>query len=354
MNTFLRRIAILEFLRHSALPRSTEEVLEHLRGRGYLDDGERDDSLRRLVQRDMNALLGKDEDGAADNAFGLEVQRGAGKSLLWSLDKYAELRLDFEKLPRTMAMALAVLHKHFQVLLPRETTADLEGLFQRAEARLEQSERKVVSRHYRQLRDAVEFFQRGQSLRPPSFDPESLDTIYQAIVRGQRLAFVYRERHYQVSPYGVAFLLPKIYLVARNEAGEFRHFLVHRMRETRLLVQSYEIEPGFSLKRYLEQGAMDLLLDRQAAGIVRLVLDLDTRHEREGFIEDLQDYPLAEDQTLERVEAYRWRLSVATRITVQLRHWILGLGACATVIEPIWLRGQLRAELSRTLQNYLD
>ncbi|GAA3976754.1 WYL domain-containing protein [Allohahella marinimesophila] len=373
MQTFVRRLAILDFLRRTSTPRSTEAILEHLQDQGYLDDdgGRRRDSQLRVVQRDLKFLLGddpgffdaypreadEDEDDPL-NPFGLRSVPAAGKGRAWMLDPLDRQRFDFEKMPGYLAVAFAMTAKHLSHLLPQNTLNEMTAFFAEAERVLQRSERKLAPQHYLRLRDSIEFYQRGQSLESPDFDMRWLDTIYQAIIRGQGIEIVYSvapaERNagktYRLSPLGVVLMLPKLYLVARNEAGEFRHFLLHRIRHVELLRQSFS-DDDFSLQAYLDAGHMDVFVDNTDRGNYELKL-LISRQQGDKLLEDLGDYPLNGTQTVTLESATEAIVRVRVRRTIQLRNWILSLGSRATVLQPDIIRQDIRAVLAASLQNY--
>src|SRR5690606_6102746 len=100
-------------------------------------------SLQRLVQRDMQFLLGeRDEDDNPDNDFGLRVTRGQSKTLLWQLDPFQALGFEFERMPAYMALTLAITRKHLSQILPASTQQELTRIFDQADRKLQQQERK--------------------------------------------------------------------------------------------------------------------------------------------------------------------------------------------------------------------
>ncbi|WP_416397852.1 helix-turn-helix transcriptional regulator [Allohahella sp. A8] len=373
MQTFVRRLAILDYLRRTTVPRSTEAILAHLQDQGYLEesDEQRRNSQLRVVQRDLKFLLGDDpgffdaDPAEADdeleeplNPFGLRSVPAAGKGRAWMLDPLDRQRFDFEKMPGYLAVAFAMTAKHLSNLLPQSTLNEMTAFFAEAERVLQRSERKLAPQHYLRLRDSIEFYQRGQSLESPDFDMRWLDTIYQAIIRAQQIELVYSvsasngstTKTYRLSPLGVVLMLPKLYLVSLNEAGEFRHFLLHRIRRVELLRENFADE-DFSLQAYLDAGHMDVFIDDSDRGDYDLVLAI-KRQQGDKLIEDLSDYPLNATQSVTLESASEAIVRVRVRRTIQLRNWILSLGSRATVLQPEIIRQDIRSVLTASLQNY--
>lgn len=368
MQTFLRRLEILHYLqqRHASrqVAAGTDEIIQHLRDGEYVEDGVRDEkSLMRLIQRDMKFLLGEydEEDDSYLNSFGLEVSRGQGKTQLWSLDPYQQVSYDFEKMPAYMALALTVTRKHLKQVLPSSTQHELAQVFHNAQNKLQQAESKVSASQYSRLGDAVEFYQRGQSLSTPDFDMAILDRIYQAILKGKRLRFSYQaansRKEYDVHPFGVTIMLPKLYLVAvkddsmrSGQVDDYRSFLVHRIEDLEVMTLANAVPEEFTLKDYLDEGNMDVFLEGD-----NTLYDLQVAlHTQAGsnLLRDLQDSPLNDSQTLTEQEGGHWLLRAKVRRTVQLRNWLLALGAQAKVNAPDQIKQDLVTYLNAMQQQY--
>jgi len=363
MNTFLRRLAILNYLRSQRSPTSTEQIRLHLQGAGYLDETEiKLKSQYRLVQRDLTFLLGTDEASQEpDNDFGLTMERGLSKSLHWQLDPYQQLNYDFERMPAFMALALSVTQKHLKQVLPSDTQRELNRLFLGAESKLQQSEKKLSPVHYRRLSQAVEFFQRGQRLQAPDFDITVLDTLYRAILLGKRVQIKYRSeaelKDYDLHPFGVAIMLPKLYLVgkkqddARQGDAAFRHFLIHKIEEIELSPFANQVPENFLLKSYLEAGNMDVLIDNGQRNHHELLIELNVS-EPTNLISDLKQSPIDYSQSLTQISSNLWQLKARVQRTIQLRNWLLSLGAQARVLAPDSIRNDLIQALDAMRENY--
>lgn len=381
MKTFLRRLEILNFLRsqHSAV--STETILNHLLNAGYLDSYDTQaKSLLRLIQRDLHFLLGEkaeDDETEAfdsdrkeisslqdyslyDNDFGLHLEQGLGKSLLWKLSPYQQLNYDFERMPAFMALALSVSEKHLKQVLPSETRTELKKLFDQAHLKLAQSEQKLSTRHYQRLTESVEFFQRGQRLHGAEFDPTILDTIYRAILLGKRLTLNYKRqqqtKEYDVHPYGVVIMLPKLYLIAKKHEDidrleNFRSFLVHKIESANMSAFANHVPQDFNLRDYLDRGNMDVFLSAEDKQDYALVLEI-TAHKNSSLLEDLIENPISANQKLIPLDSKTWQLSATVRRTVQLKNWLMSLGETARIISPAILRQDLITQLEAIRSRY--
>lgn len=356
MKTFLRRISILELLRSNRTFLTTDEILVRLVNDGYLDEGLPHKTQMRVVQRDLNFLWGEeDEEGEADNEFGLQRIKGEGRTLKWRLDPYNDVSYDFEKMPQNMAIAFAMTEKHLSDLLPRNTHQELSRLFSAAESRLSQSNKAMTSKDFSRFKDAIEFYQRGQTLQAADFDMSILDTVYRAIIQQKQLGFEYRGKRYKVHPLGVAILLPKLYLVAIKHGDlmseeSSRNFLIHKIDSIWLESASAEVPEGFQLDRYLAQGNMDVLVDFQDATAYELELKVTPNNDR--LIEDLLESPISSDQKVEPLADGSTLIRASVKRSIQLRNWLLSVASVSEVLAPKEIRRDLATYLQQSLHHY--
>ena len=363
MSSFLRRLAILEFLRSSSQAKTTEEINHHLLNSGYIDETLPSKTLLRQTQRDMIYFYGAPvaaqanlEEQNAENDFGIICSRGEGKSLLWSLDPYSTLKFDFEKMPQYMAVAFAMTKKHLSNLLPRNTLSELERFFNQAEARLNNTKKNIGPQSYHRLKDSIEFYQRGQRLKPAEYSIEHLDTIYRAILQKKQIRIIYRSKDYLLHPLGVAILLPKLYLVAIKDEDKdssppsYRHFLVHKIDRIFLESKKSTALPDFSLKKYLEQGHMDILIDPKDTREYQLELELIPKQQQSQLVNDLKTSPLSHDQTITQITEQRYLMKASVHRTIQLQNWLLNLGPEARVLGP----KVIKTDVIKTLKAMLD
>ena len=363
MKTFLRRLEILNFLRLKNNHIGSDEILQHLIDASYLNpSSSKTKSQLRLIQRDLEFLLGDEIDpGEYDNDFGLSIAPGHGKSKFWRLEPFQQLNYDFEKMPAFMALALSVSQKHLKQVLPSSTQVELKRIFLNAEEKLHKSEQKLSAIHYKRLSNSVEFFQRGQHLQAPSFDVTILDTIYHAILKGKRLTFSYQtkgqSKEYDIHPYGVAILLPKLYLIGKKQevrslsADDLRSFLVHKISDITLSRFDNKVPEAFQLKQYLDSGNMDVLLDYHDPNEYLLVLQINVPPDS-NLLSDIQESPISSEQSIEQITYTSWQLTAKVRRTVQLKNWILSLGKQAIVISPKEVRRDILQELNSIRENY--
>ena len=371
MNTFLRRLEILNFLKSQNETQGTDNIVQHLINSDYLDASKSaTKSQFRLIQRDLKFLLGEhNTEDEYDNDFGLSMHAGLGKSHHWKLDPYTQLNYDFEQMPAFMALALSVTQKHLLQVLPSSTQHELQRIFINAQQKLQKSQQKLSPLHYQRLTDAVEFFQRGQQLQAPDIDMNILDTIYRAILLGKQLTFSYLGssglKDYKVHPFGVAILLPKIYLVGKKQEDielknseqdpldtkTMRSFLVHKIENITLSNFSSKVPKNFKMKTYLAQGSMDVSLDNSDHQHHQLKLELYAKT-KSNLLTDLSESPISAEQSLTQISENIWLLKAKVKRTIQLRNWLLSLGAQAKIIAPEIIQQDLLSTLISIQDRY--
>jgi predicted DNA-binding transcriptional regulator YafY len=133
------------------------------------------------------------------------------------------------------------------------------------------------------------------------------------------------------------------YLVATaSEYTDVRNFAVSRMSEAVLLKEAVRKPEGYSLDKYIRDGAMEFGNGEK----LRLVAIIES-----WLAAILAETPLGCDQQLTDDEE-GVRLIVTVNDTPQLRWWILSFGDTITVMEPAELRKEISGTLKRAARAY--
>jgi predicted DNA-binding transcriptional regulator YafY len=245
-------------------------------------------------------------------------------------------------MPAFMALALRLSEKHLKQVLPSETQTELKKLFKNAQEKLVKSDQKLSSRHYQRLSQSVEFFQRGQRLQAAPLNPLILDAIYRAILLGKRITINYQRgpsiKEYELHPYGVVIMLPKLYLVAKKheespEHKSFRSFLIHKIQNVTIKQQANHVPDDFDLRHYLDTGHMDVYLSSNDQKHHNLLLEISVS-QHSNLIEDLKENPINPDQELQQIDDKTWHLTASVKRTIQLKNWLMALGNQAKILSP--------------------
>lgn len=325
-----RIYAILNLLEGTPQGLTVSEITSKVKDRGH-------EASKRTIYRDLEALsaagfpLFPADDGSADTA----AQR-------WVLEKTARINQYLVLSPRE----LVGLYLARQVLTPLRHTpffADLEQLFRKIEDKLGSKGRE----HLQELSSDIHF--EPGPLWGLGVDPAILDTVSAACSEGQLLKCLYasvnsRSKKYRtLGPHYLYFAKGSLYLVAEElETHAVKTFSIPRMSEAEMLD-----EPYTGKKTDPEEHFKD------SFGIFRGEAATDVRihfaRELASFIKERSWHPSQQivvkgDGTIEM------KLHVA--LSPELKQWVLGFGAQATVLAPVSLKESIQDEAKTITELY--
>jgi len=265
------------------------------------------------------------------------IRHGLKLSLMNDGDGYYFERLPH--LPTTVysfseALALLAAARAAQVI-PGVNSAELAAAIARLESVFPDEFRPFV-------REATERLPR-RALKAHRQDMLSL--LYRALIEHRQVEIAYatgsREGEvgervvepYHILPYGRSWHI----IAYDHKRGEVLQFKVDRVYEARLLDSRYSVPANFDLDAYLGD-AWGLM--RGAAGEAERV-ELLFEPEAGRWVAEEQWHHSQECETL---PDGRVRMTFHAGITPEMVHWLLYYGSRVRVIEPAWLREQVREE----------
>ncbi len=193
---------------------------------------------------------------------------------------------------------------------------------------------------------------RALPLRPAPVAPPVLETLYEALAGARRIQARYRPRggapgQYELSPLGLVLRHEVAYLVATAwDYDDVRHYALHRFdpQTMALLDTPAHVPEGFDLEAYVAGGEFQY---RVGDPPLRLRLRM-----RETVARHLEETPLSEDQRITAARRGWVRIRATVADTLQLRWWLLALGANVVVEGPAALRRELAASLREAASRY--
>jgi predicted DNA-binding transcriptional regulator YafY len=202
---------------------------------------------------------------------------------------------------------------------------------------------RVLSRDARQLleqmRESIGVRVVGGKLQAPA--AEHIALIERALLEQRRLDMRYysmsrdEENRRQVDPYHLMAFDGSFYLVGYCHLRKTeRIFAVERIRELRMLTVRFHVRPGFNAQEYLEHAWG--IVKGEVVPVKVLFAPSVARYIRDRLWHPSQRFRELPDGRLE--------VSLRVADTFEVRHWILGYGRDAEVIEPAMLREQLRVD----------
>ena len=149
---------------------------------------------------------------------------------------------------------------------------------------------------------------------------------------------------YEVCPLGLAFHKGSLYLVADSrDHGELRHFKVDRIEEAEVGPFPFERPADFNLSDHLANSFGIFHGDGEVAVKVKFLPTV-ARYVQESKWHDSQQLSAQNDGSV----LAKFRLSSVEEI----KHWLLGFGRQAVVLQPRELREEIAAELREMLAGY--
>ena len=312
---FLRVIQLFQRLSDTQAGLTTRQLADQL------------EVTTRTVQRYISTLR---------DSAGIDIEEVDGRFRIGSRSRLPAMQLDHYQ-----ATELLLAVRAMQQMRSEQEPALIGALAQLARA----LSVPVVTRYLQGLIAASE-------RRPAHGQRQEVErVIVDAFVRRQGVAVTYRdaegrESERVLSPY---FLEPRaesrtLYIFAHDElSGEVRPFRIDRVRDARLLTQTFTVPDDFDIDAVVSgswgiwqaPGQDDVILrfDRAIAERAREAL-----WHRGAAISERQDGD---------IEA---RIAVASE--VEMRSWVLGWGGSVEVIAPPSLREHVASALRRGAQRY--
>ena len=314
---FLRVIQLFQRLSDTQAGLTTRQLADQL------------EVTTRTVQRYISTLR---------DSAGIDIEEVDGRFRIGSRSRLPAMQLDHYQ-----ATELLLAVRAMQQMRTEQEPALIGALAQLARA----LSVPVVIRYLQGLIAASE----RRPARGPRYEVERV--IVDAFVRRQRVEVTYRdaegrETRRVLSPY---FLEPRaesrtLYIFAHDElSGEVRPFRIDRVRDARLLPQTFTVPDDFDIDAVVS-GSWGIW---QAPGQDDVVLRFDSaiaERAREALWHRGAEITESDDGAIEA------RMRVASE--VEMRSWVLGWGGSVEVIAPPSLRTHIATTLARGAERYRE
>lgn len=286
---------------------------------------------RRTIERDLIALQ--------DN-FPLEADGEKPQGWRWRKESTG---LDVPGMDLTTALTFRMAEEHLTRLLPKNCINDMKPHFVQAHKVLDATEEGALA-HWP---DKVRIVPRTQPLIPPKVEQAVIDIVYEALFRNRRFVGLYRRqgetgKEYEVSPLGLVYNDPMVYLVATCwEYQDVRLLALHRFMTAELLKDKpVNVPTGFDLQEFLDAGALGF--SQEVGKVLPLQLLFTSQ-----AVAHLRESPLTAKQKLTEQPDGRVLVEATVPDTQQLRWWLLGFGENVEVVGPNELREEITERIRR-------
>lgn len=328
-NTMARQWELLKLLpgRHPGL--TAQEICQRLSGAGY-------QVSKRTIERDLIDL---------SQLFPLQCNdKGMPYGWYWMKDR----AVDLPGLALGEALTLRLVEDYIRPLVPAEMLTGLESRFRQARQKLQTLHDENTSARWL---DKVASVHPELPLLPPQLDSSVLEMVQSALLDERQVQCSYYSAHadrtatHTLNPLGLVQRGQITYLVATAfPHRDVRLWAVHRIRSAEVSRDLCIVPDGFTLKGYIESGAM-------AFGVPKII-------ELKAWITNdlarlIGETPLAEDMTLENAGEGKM-LSATVPETWQLHWWALSHAGNLVVLSPPEFRSAVKQRLERAQEMYSD
>ncbi len=179
-----------------------------------------------------------------------------------------------------------------------------------------------------------------------------LDTVMAAMKKSKVLEITYKgywrehESTFRVAPYCVKLFRQRWYLVGNSVyEGKIRIYSLDRVREVRLLEETFKYPKKFSPENYFK-GCFGIIRDEECPiKTVKVKVSAD----QANYLRSLPLHPSQKE--LEHTDEYSI-FSVEVRPTFDFQQELLWNGDALEVLEPLWLRQELAGTVKRMWNHY--
>ena len=259
--------------------------------------------------------------------------------------------MEIPSMDPSAATVLKLAEKYLHGLLPEAVLENINHYFQRASGVLNKPGRP------RGWLDAVAMVPKSLPLLPPTYDRTLANTVFQAIKdnRQLRVSSITRlspdtPKEYDINPLGIVLRDTSIYLVwtrVGDTTDRIKEFVLHRLRSATILDIPRDLPVGFSLDKFIhEQQGFGFLVQDEPENI-QLVLEVDPI-----LRFTLSETALSGDQTIEKLNERRYRVTATVKNTHQLRAWLMEKSPQLKVVAPASLRQAIVDLIKQALQQY--
>ena len=328
-DTTLRNLAMLQAIPAYPRSKSTRQIMEELRD---LDPDF--DVTARSTQRSLEKL-------SATFPIACDV-RGRANHWFW-MDRNALTQIP--AMSGATALALRMAAQHLKSAMPPTVLRQLDAYFKHAEKVLHGT---ALDR----WRDKATIIQRGPVLEPPTIRTSVQDAVYEALLANRRVEITYRNKERKrssrlvLNPLGLVVRAGIVYLVATAlNYKDIRHYVLHRMRQAKVLDESAVTPKGFRLTTHVREDhrfSYPITTDKLA---LKALFDPDAANH-------LTESRLAPDQTTTEQPDGRVLVQATVSNTADLRWWLLGFGGAVEVLGPPSLRAEFEAQAQRMARIY--
>ena len=242
------------------------------------------------------------------------------------------------------AVSLTLAEDVLKSILPVSMLETLKSKFELARKKLATLEDLPISK----WSSKVAYISDSLAYQPIATRTDILEDIQSALVDGLQIEIKYDPVNkpttkYILNPLGFVQRGVRSYLVATKDKETTPIlFAIQRFRSVEILESKIQKPKDFTLKKYIESGAMDF----GDGGMIKL----------KAIVSDtlatyLNEAAISPDQKIS-YKNNAWQLTATVRNSWQLWFWIRSQGSDITILQPKSLRNEIVESLKLSLKNY--
>lgn len=243
----------------------------------------------------------------------------------------------FPGLSPIQALTFSLARDHLAHFLPKTLMQSISQYFKNAEEVLLGD---FNIKNIKEWRGKVANAPAYQPLLLPTYSQEVVEAIHDALFTESQVEITYVSRtkdnqtqKYTIHPLGLIQRGSVMYLVARLfNYDDVRILALHRVKTVRKLEEKVKKPAGYTLKNYLETGALGYLSGKEIKLVVRFTKEACAH---------LRETPLSKDQKMVEEKSGLIRVEATVQNTDQLFFWLMGFGGNAEILKPKALRDEM-------------
>ncbi|MBT8614127.1 WYL domain-containing protein [Polynucleobacter paneuropaeus] len=327
-NSLARQWELLKLLPSRSEGKSAAELVKELNEAGYAIS-------KRQVERDLLDL---------QEFFGLECNDDhMPYKWRWSFDRPSDL----PAITLAEALSLVVVEETLKPLLPLSVQKTLYPKFLQAHSQLALMAKKSATARWAKK---VKTVPAHLPLLPPLINEQILEEVQTALLFDEQITATYqgvseKVLELRLHPLGLVTRGSVVYLVATaNDYSDIRLYALHRFKKAIRNFEKLKPLKGFSLDRYVEEGALQFGEGAQLQLVALVSEDLSRL---------LIETPISKNQAV-KAKGGEWILEATVLDTWQLRWWILSQGVRMRVLKPAALVKEIASTLRSAADQYSD
>jgi predicted DNA-binding transcriptional regulator YafY len=333
----VRLMEILKMLPRYPKKFSNETIQAKLENIGFYQD-------IRTIQRDMEKL---------EKMFPNQIKQetdSSDKRDYWFWVENAKF-INLSGISSDQALALILVKKYLKPLLPTITSTDLEPFFELATDTLGNL---YEGNPLKLWQKKIAIKPMTLALLPPQVDPGIQHEVTHILFADLQLHIEYRKpdgtiSSYELNPLGLLMRDSIIYLAATKVGYEqIQCYALHRIQFAEYLGEPSVRPKGFDLQTYVDEGKLPFNptgeSNYQRITLVAIFDKLSSGH--------LYESKLAADQTIEEVDADKFKLTATLMESDELLWWLQSFGSRVEVLEPPELRNKMADSVKALAQRY--